>query len=352
MKSFIVQIIVFSIAVGLFVLGGYIAIKGNTTKAAITAISCCFTAGVILVIVAAVNPYHIVELKYGKLSLKRYQYNKGERLTATELSNDISTYITVSPEAKEKFVKEAKYRVNVSTETKDKFVKEAKQRVDEMRSPEDYLILSTEAWRANKYDKALELVFDGLALKPEDTRVQASLLHRKGSIYESLKVYNMAVKHYEEAIRKDPLLPWPHNNLGGLYHDLGKYDEAEVEFKKAIILDPEDARIHHNLGFIYYARKKYDEAEAEYRVAIRLDPEYTTAHYNLGVLYSNQKKYKEAEVEYKKAIELDPGHVLSHSNLGHLYYSQKKYTEAEAEYKKAIELDPEHVLSHSNLGGL
>ena len=61
-------------------------------------------------------------------------------------------------------------------------IKEAEDRAPEQRSPEDYLILATEKWRAKKYDAALEYVFAGLALNPEDVRIKATLIHRKGSI--------------------------------------------------------------------------------------------------------------------------------------------------------------------------
>jgi Flp pilus assembly protein TadD len=295
MKGYAVQIIVFFFSGTILFTGIYLVIGGGVENTPISIVITIFTVSLLLIIIAAVNPYEILELKYGKFHLKRHQPAQEEREEAIKMAAD-------NP-------------VEISAEEKERLIKAAERRTDEVRSPEDYLILATEAWREEKHDIALEFAFTGLNLKPEDTKVKATLIHRIGSVYDNLEIPDLAIKYYKEAMEKDPKFSWPHNNLGLLYYEQKKYAEAEKECEKAIELDPENAMPHNNLGLIYDKQKKYVEAEKKYNKAIGLDPENALAHNNLGALYYEQKKYADAEDEYKKAIELDPDLELARENL-------------------------------------
>jgi tetratricopeptide (TPR) repeat protein len=331
MSGFTVQIIVFSFSGIILITGIYLVIRGDTKK---TNISAVFTVGFLSLIVAAINPNEILELKAsGKgIHITRHQPGKEERKSVLKLATD--TVTTISPEEKEKLVVDAE------------------RRPDQKRSPEDYLVLATEAWRGKEYDNALKFAFTGLSLKPDDTRVKATLIYRIGTAYNDLKIPDLAIKYYKDAMGEDPIFTWPHNGLGNLYSSQNRYAEAEEEYKKAIELDPEYATPHNGLGNLYSDQNRYAEAEEEFKKAIEINPEDATVHNNLGVFYIKQERYAEAEEEFKKAIEINPEDATVHHNLGNLYYDRKRYAEAEEEYKKAIELDPEYAKSHNSLGNL
>ena len=264
MSGFAVQIIVFSLSVISLITGIYLAIRGKTEK---TSIRAFITAGLILIVIAAIDPYTISKIVVGKwLSIERHQPSKEERKSVLKLATDTAT--TISPEEKEKLIVEAKLRP------------------DQRRSPEDYLILATEAWRAKEYDEALQFAFAGLSLKPDDPRVKATLILRIGSIYFDFNIPDLAIKYYKEAMEEDPEFSWPHNNLGLLYQSQMKYVEAEDEYKRAIELDPEYAMPHNNLGNIYGGQKKYAEAKEKYREAIKIDNNFELAKDNLKRLQS------------------------------------------------------------------
>jgi tetratricopeptide (TPR) repeat protein len=231
-----------------------------------------------------------------------------------------------------------------------KLIEAAENRTPEIRSAEDYLALGGDKWRAKEYDAALEDVFFGLALKPENTRIKATLVNLKAFIFEDLGSIELAEELYKEALPLDPKFPIPHYNLGVFYDKQGKQDEAEAEYKKAIELDSEYAPAHFGLGLLFKKQGKQDEAEAEYKEALELDSKYAGSHNNLGNLYQKQGKQEEAEAEYKKAIELDSEYADPHNNLGNLYQRQGKKEEAEMEYKKSLELDLKYADAHFNLG--
>ena len=210
--------------------GFYLAVSGDIETAAVVIV---FSTAIIFLIVAAFNPYDIIEIVLsgkGGLKIKRNQPSPEERKEILKIAQD-------EP-------------VKVDEKEKEKLVEAAKNRPDERRAAEDYLILSTEAWRAEKYDDALKLAFAGFNIDPKDKRVKTTLIHRIGSIYDDLEVLPLAETYYKKAIALDSTFSWPHNNLGVLYYNQNKNAEAEKLYKKAIEFDPEDAKATHNLKIV------------------------------------------------------------------------------------------------------
>lgn len=268
MKGYAVQIIVFFFSGTILFTGIYLVTGGEIEKTPISIIITIFTVGFLLTIIAAVNPYEILEIRAsGKgVHIKRYQPAQEEREEAIKMAAD-------NP-------------IEISAEEKEKLIKAAELRTDEVRSPEDYLVLATEAWRGKKYDNALKFAFTGLNLKPEDTRVKATLIYRIGTAYHDLKIPDLAIKYYKDALEGDPKFSWPHIGFGSVYLDQKKYSEAEKEYKKAIELDSKDAAPHNGLGVLCQDQKKYDEVAKEYKMAIELDPDHELARGNLKNLQS------------------------------------------------------------------
>ena len=167
MSEFVSQIILFVFgAVVLFL--GYDMAHYNEPELAIAV----YGLGGLLIALAGVGPSTIKTLgaKWGKdggqLGLDRYQATEKEQKLVEKFSQD-----KPSPEIE----KEGQ-----------KFIEKAEERSPEKRSAEDYLALAADKWRAKDYDAALEDVYAGLALKPEEIRIKASLIGGKGLILMTL----------------------------------------------------------------------------------------------------------------------------------------------------------------------
>ena len=93
-------------------------------------------------------------------------------------------------------------------------IEAAERRPEEQRSPEDYLVLSTDAFRMQNYEKALDLSFAGLRLKPEDKRVASSLSNRLGTVFKALGVDTLAISNFDRALALDSDCYDPLYNLG------------------------------------------------------------------------------------------------------------------------------------------
>ena len=218
-------------------------------------------------------------------------------------------------------------------------VDEAEARGEEERSAADFLVLATEAWRAEDYHSAIEFSLRGIQLEPADPRLLATLRHRLGSGYEELGADELAEQFYRRAMIDDPTFSWPHNNLGLVLKAQGDVDDAIEEFRTAIRLDPDDAPPHHNLGIILRDQGDVDGAVEEFRTAIRLDPDNVPAHVGLGVVLGEQGDADGEMEEYRVAIRLDPDFAVAHRNMGRALREAGHEEEAAAALARAEELE-------------
>jgi tetratricopeptide (TPR) repeat protein len=193
----------------------------------------------------------------GQIRFDRHQATEEERELVEEFAQD-----QPSPEIEEEG---------------QKFIKKARQRSPDKRSAEDYLALAADKWRAKDYDVALENIYSGLALQPEDIRIKATFVHRKANNFASLGLKEQAEKFFKEAINIDPSFSWPHNNLGLLYRDQGMHEEEEDEFRKAIALDPDNEKSPFNLGLLYERQDKFELAKVQFERTLKINPDFEKA---------------------------------------------------------------------------
>lgn len=199
---------------------------------------------------------------------------------------------------------------------------------------------------------------------------------------------------WRDAVRKNPLSPRTHNNLGKAYYEQGKIDLALKHFEMSRenireyarsrynIWDPQAytrrresgrpgraapgngemqvvadfAEPHYNLAGVYLDQGRLKDAEKEYRIALKLNPNYFEAHLGLGSVYARLGKSGPAEDHFRLAIEKrrsaggGEDYPLARVNLGQIYGQSGRYREAIAELQRAVRYDPSLVPAHYNLG--
>jgi tetratricopeptide (TPR) repeat protein len=79
--------------------------------------------------------------------------------------------------------------------------------------------------------------------------------------YSDEKNYELAIYHYQQAIKLADIYPQTHHNLGQLYADMGNLAAAEQEYQQAIKLSPQFYFSYLPLINIYVKEKKYDQAQ-------------------------------------------------------------------------------------------
>jgi tetratricopeptide (TPR) repeat protein len=86
--------------------------------------------------------------------------------------------------------------------------------------------------------------------------------------------FDLAVRHYTDAIRLNPKNPLAHNNRAYAYVRKGESDKAIADYSAAIRLDPKYAKAYFFRGNEYEDKGDQDKAIADYTAAIRLNRHY------------------------------------------------------------------------------
>jgi DNA-binding winged helix-turn-helix (wHTH) protein/TolB-like protein/Tfp pilus assembly protein PilF len=202
-----------------------------------------------------------------------------------------------------------------------------------------------------------------LLAKHHTKNTEAYQLYAKGRYFwnrgteEGLR---KAIKHFQQALEKDPNYALAYTGLADSYALLGVYGlipmreshpKAKEAATRALELDEKLGEAHASLAAIlidYY----WDWAEAKRQLqrALVLNPNYVTAH----SIYANYLKavgrLGEAIEEAKRAQELDPVSPSSNLTLATAYYDARQYDQAIKQSQEILELDPNFVPARVNLG--
>ncbi|GKU95487.1 hypothetical protein SLEP1_g8844 [Rubroshorea leprosula] len=94
----------------------------------------------------------------------------------------------------------------------------------------------------------------------------------KGNEYFKQQNYPEAVKHYTEAIRRNPEDPKAYSNRAACYTKLGALPEGLKDAEKCIELDPTFSKGYNRKGAVQFFMKEYDKALETYREGLKHDP--------------------------------------------------------------------------------
>jgi serine/threonine-protein kinase len=171
---------------------------------------------------------------------------------------------------------------------------------------------------------------------------------------------DQAIRHLNEAVRRDPDFAPAHAALAWVYLDMGiavvgstpsseAFERARSAVARALELDPALAQAHAVLGHLrYVCDYDWTGAEAELKRAIELDPNGGEAYDFYGLMLSALERYDEAIEMQRQAHAVDP---LAHRmDLVTTYLRAGRYDEALRAVTRVLEVEPELPLAHLTLG--
>lgn len=262
----------------------------------------------------------------------------------------------------------------------------------------NYAIKESEALSliySGKYAEALEimetldlnLIKDTLPRKANEVNIKiASILLRKGHLYNLLNNHDKALEIFEECLEKDSVNikaleetarllqkkerfkeaeerarllsrldngnPIANNVLGMCLLKTGYPINAAEYIHKAIERDNENITYRYNHGIALEESGQQNRAMEEYRSIIDINPEFIEAYNNLGILLSSNARYREALEVFKKGILYNPDKASLYYNMAVTLNETGKNQEAKAAYTKALELSPGDTDIYLHLGNL
>ncbi|MHB8482762.1 MAG: tetratricopeptide repeat protein [Nitrospiria bacterium] len=168
--------------------------------------------------------------------------------------------------------------------------------------------------------------------------------------YEKKKEYDLALKEYEEVLKKKQFREETCTNMANIYLNQGKPDLAEVYYHKSIQINPAYGKAYNNLAWLYLTRnEKLDQAERLLLEAIRMDPARSADYLDtLSSVYEKENRWDKALETLNKAesegFEGRPGEAIQfYQHLEKVLTSLGRTNEAgEAHRKTTIFQDQLH----------
>jgi TolB-like protein/Tfp pilus assembly protein PilF len=161
--------------------------------------------------------------------------------------------------------------------------------------------------------------------------------------------FEQAIKHFQEAIKKDPAYPLAYSGLADCFsalHSFGIVPAGEGCIKakqlalKALEIDNGLAEAHTSLAYASIYDYDFPTAESEFERAIELNPRYQPAHQVFGWYLCIMDRYEESYAELQRAIRLDPALSISNAFLGITYFYARHYDQAIEQCQKTLALNP------------
>lgn len=158
-----------------------------------------------------------------------------------------------------------------------------------------------------------------------------------------------SIKHFERAIKLDPLYALPYVGLTESYIYLRDYNllslkdslpKAKKAAMQAIRLDPILPEAHIAMAHVKRCEWDWPGMEEEYLCAIKINPNLAGVHKLYSILLRYTGRYEESFAEIRKAQELDPISPNIIATTAANFYFARRYTEALNEILKVMELEP------------
>ena len=216
---------------------------------------------------------------------------------------------------------------------------------------------------------ALDNATNALALKKDDTRIQAVAAYLRGVV--ALREWQVAGAasqgksegggqgdatgnvagpaaaraEFENALKLDDSFAAARYQLGAVLLASGDPAGAEAALVKTTQQEPQWASAYAALGSALYGEGKFADAITAYQRAFSIESSNAGALAGLG-LARVMKGEKDGSKDIERAMKLDPTSALPHLNLA-IVYSQSKnkkdWSRAEDEFKKAISMNPQNI---------
>ena len=197
-----------------------------------------------------------------------------------------------------------------------------------------YLLYSSIFETRRQFDKAVEILKEGLSVVSGDARLSLQL----GRVYEKIRNTDKAIEIYQEIIGSNPNYYLAYFSLGALYDRLGNKKEAQAFYQKTIALNDRYVPALNNLAYLY--ADNYGDKAMALKLSLRasqLAPEQQDVLDTLGYTLLKNNKAEEAINILEKANNIDVYNPTISYHLALAYIELRQSEKAITELEKSLE---------------
>jgi tetratricopeptide (TPR) repeat protein len=148
---------------------------------------------------------------------------------------------------------------------------------------------------------------------------------------------------FSHALQVTTQNPVSENNFGSALVEMGRPELAMPHYEAAVRFLPQYSTAHYNLGILLQRQNQFDDAIREYELALAYTPvrgEAAQVHNNVAVLMLQLGRPAAALAHYNAALNLYPYEVPSLTGRGSLEYQEGNLSAAEKDFSQALLLTP------------
>ncbi|XP_015929226.1 stress-induced-phosphoprotein 1 [Parasteatoda tepidariorum] len=213
------------------------------------------------------------------------QYDKAIELDSTEmtfLTNKAAVYFEMKEF--ETCIKECEKAIEIGKENRADFKKFAKA----------YSRMAAAYFKLKDYNNAKHYY-------------QKSLTeHRTRDTLNKLQEVEKIIKEEEKKKYIDPERALEAKNSGNECFQKGDYPGAMKHYTEAILRNPDDAKLYSNRAACYQKLVEFPLAVKDCDTCIKLDPTFVKAYIRKAMALMALKEHSKASAAYQKALEIDP----------------------------------------------
>ncbi len=171
----------------------------------------------------------------------------------------------------------------------------------------------------DRFDEAISVYEEGLALSPDQPQLHANLATARDL---RAGIYSLAAhRHYQVGVRAE---------------QAGRTEVAIAAWKQAVAESPRYLKLYLQLADLYFEKGEYDQAIQTYLSAIALVSENQISQptgtanifYNLGNSYLRAQQLEAAVSAYRQAVDINPEMVSAWANMGTALLEMERFDAA------------------------
>ncbi|XP_055917959.1 stress-induced-phosphoprotein 1 [Eupeodes corollae] len=188
------------------------------------------------------------------------------------------------------------------------------------------------------YDECIKQCEKGIEVGREnraDFKLIAKALSRIGNSYRKLEDYKQAKTYYEKAMSEhrtpeiktllseveakikeverrayiDPAKAEEEKELGNELFKKGDYSNAIKHYTEAISRNPDDPKLYSNRAACYTKLAAFDLGLKDCEMCIKLDSKFIKGYIRKGKILQGMQQASKASAAYQKALEIDPSNA-------------------------------------------